>query len=99
MVSSRVIGGTTSSSSNALKHVIEIVFGWTPVNLGYMYFNEQGYNRIGDLLTMDSTEIDEMRECKECYKECLNEGEETDPKCSVLLQMEGITACKWKYDP
>lgn len=61
MVSSGVTGATTSSSSNALKHVIENVFGWTPVNLGYMYFNDQGYNQIGDLLTMDSTKIDEMK--------------------------------------
>jgi hypothetical protein len=63
MVSSRVIGGTTSSSSssNALKHVLEIVFGWTSVNLSFMDLNEQGYNWIGDLLTMDDSEIDEMK--------------------------------------
>ena len=53
MISSRVIGGTTLSLSNALRHVIETVFGWMPVNLGYMHFNEQGYNQIGELLNMD----------------------------------------------
>ena len=26
-----------------------------------MYFNEKGYTRISDLLTMDSTEIDEVK--------------------------------------
>jgi hypothetical protein len=62
-----VIRGTTtsssssSSSSNALMHALEILFGWTPVNLGFMYFNEQGYNWIGDLLTIDDTKIDEMK--------------------------------------
>jgi hypothetical protein len=44
MVSSGVTGASTSSLSNALKHVMENVFGWTPVNFGYMYFNDQGYN-------------------------------------------------------
>jgi hypothetical protein len=81
MVSSGVTGATTSSSSNALKHVMENVFGWTPVNLGYMYFNDQGYNRIGDLLTMDSTKIDEMK----VSVKSATKSEETDPKYPVLL--------------
>jgi hypothetical protein len=29
---------------------MENVFGWTPVNTGYIYFNEQGYYQIGDFL-------------------------------------------------
>jgi hypothetical protein len=56
-----MIVGTKSSSSNALKHVLEIMFGCKTVNLGFIYFNEQGYNQIGYLLTLDDAEIDEMK--------------------------------------
>jgi hypothetical protein len=45
MVSSGVTGVTTSLSSHAIKRVMKNVFDWMPSNLGYMYFNEQGYNK------------------------------------------------------
>ena len=61
MVFSRVVEGVILSSSNSLMHVVEIVLVWTPVNLGNKFFNDQGYNQNGDLLIMDSTEIDEMK--------------------------------------
>jgi hypothetical protein len=60
-VSSGDVLGTTSLWSNALKHVTESVFVWMPVKLGCMYFNPQAYTNFGNLLSMDSTEIDEVK--------------------------------------
>ena len=55
-----MVPATRATTTEAFKHLTEVVFGWDANSAGKKGLTYAGYTTINDLTTMTPTEIEEM---------------------------------------